>query len=347
MRINKKANRQLMTIGIFLLLAVITLYGVPSIAVAADDPIVWRMQSVWGTTSLAQKLGEKFCDGVKAETDGRLEIKLYPPGGIVKATEVFDAVYNGAIQMGYSTGIYNAGKIPEALVEFGMPFSFSNAEQCYDFMYNYKDGEAMKIIRQAYRERNIHLVATGPSASYGYMTTFPAEKLSDFSGKKIRSFGFFGSLVKMMGGAPVSIPAAEQYLALQRGTVDGTIFPYYAMDSYNFNEVAKYVIKPPVLATPTINFYVNAKVWDSLPDDMKTTVTQVAQKNFRWYSKAVSVEENEVMEKSMAKGVKIMTLPEAEVAKLQNFGEKIWAAIAQKSERTEKLIDLLKTYLSK
>ena len=346
MRMTTKTNRHLVATGIFLLLAVMTLYGVTSTAVAADAPIMWRMQSVWGTTSLAQKLGEKFCDGVKAETNGRLEIKLYPPGGIVKATEVFDAVNNGAIQMGFSTGIYNAGKIPEALVEFGMPFSFSNAEQCYDFLYHYKDGEVMKIIRQAYRERNIHLIATGPSASYGYMTTFPAEKLSDFSGKKIRSFGFFGALVKMMGGAPVSIPAAEQYLALQRGTVDGTIFPYYSMDSYNFNEVAKYVIKPPVLATPTINFYVNAKTWDSLPDDLKTTVSQVAQKSLRWYSEEVSAEENVAMEKSMAKGVKIMTLPEAEVAKLQSYGEKIWAAIAKKSERTKDLIDMLKTYLS-
>jgi len=73
------------------------------------------------------------------------------------------------------------------------------------------------------------------------MTAFPATTTADFKGKKIRSFGFFGSIVQMMGGQPVSLPTEDQYLALQQGTVDGTIFPYLAMQTMNLKEVAKQI----------------------------------------------------------------------------------------------------------
>jgi TRAP-type C4-dicarboxylate transport system substrate-binding protein len=47
-------------------------------------------------------------------------------------------------------------------------------------------------------------------------------------------------MVKALGGIPVNIAAPETYNALERGVVDGTVFPWEAISSFNLAEVLRH-----------------------------------------------------------------------------------------------------------
>ncbi len=334
------------------LLAGVTFFN--EVALAAEDkPIKWRLQSVWPSGSAAYDiLTLPLCEKLKKRTNGRLEITPFPPGALVKILETFDAVASGAVDMAFSCGLYHARKIPEGLVEFGLPFTFTGPPwtftahaQAYEFFYDFKGGEALKILREAYAKRGAYLLAPGPTSSYGYMTNFPVNTLEDFSGKKIRSFALFSVLVKKMGGAPVSLPGAEQYMALQRGTIDGTIYPYYVLETYKLKEVVKYVVVPPVLACPVIEFYVNIKAWENLPGDLKKILEETLLEDFKSYSKEAVKLDKKYVDESKKVGLNVVTLPDEDWEKLRAMSVPIWDIAAGKSERSAELVKLLKAYL--
>jgi TRAP-type C4-dicarboxylate transport system substrate-binding protein len=285
-----------------------------------------------------------FVTDVKKNSNGRLTITPFAPGALAKPLETYDAVSAGAVEMAFSTGIYHARKVKEGLVEFGLPMSFEDLEQFYEFYYDYEGGKAFKLISEAYEERGTHLLGFGPTGQYGWMTTFPVHTLDDMKGKKMRSFALFSVLVQKLGGAPVSLPGAEQYMALQRGTIDGTIYPIYVLETYKLKEVVKYVILPFILVTPSINFYVNLKAWNKLPDDIKRIAEKACMDNFPPYSRAakdLDWKNLEIAKKE--RGIKVMRLPEGEAKKLREIAQSTWP-VARKTDRSATMIDMMKAF---
>ncbi|KJS30394.1 MAG: hypothetical protein VR64_17065 [Desulfatitalea sp. BRH_c12] len=340
---SKKQFRRVLTWSLALLLG-ICFTGVADIALAAEKPIVWRLQSVWATSTGRHPALQKMCAMIKEKSNGQLDIKLFGPGEIVGTMEVFDAVSNGVLDMAASSGIYNSAKVPEGLVEFGLPFGLEDEADLNKFWYEYKDGEAFKLIQEAYRAKKIELLYNGAGTSYGYMTTFPVKSLDDFKGKKIRSFGFFGSLVQMLGGAPVSLPNEDQYLALQQGTVDGTIFPYLALNTMKFKEVAKHIVLPPVLGAPTADIFVSAKAWSQLNPELQAIVREGAVLQNKWYMDNEGPQEKELVANPDKHGIQVHTLSAEDVAKLKEMGTRIWDGVAKRSPTNAKVVELLKAY---
>jgi TRAP-type C4-dicarboxylate transport system substrate-binding protein len=319
----------------------------------AQETIKWRMQSVWPSGSEAYDwLVPKICEDIEKKTEGRIKITPYPSGALAKVMQTFDNVAAGTIDIGFSTGLYHTRKIPEALVESGLPFSFTGPpfsyaphEQNYAFFYEYENGEAIQILREAYAKRGVHLLAAGPTSSYGFMTKFKAQTLSDFKGKKIRTFGLFSALAKEMGASPVSIPGAEQYMALSRGTIDGTLYPYYVLETYKLKEVVNYAVIPPVLASPVLEFYINAKEWEELPEDLRQVVQETFLEDLKQYSRRAVELDQKYVEKAKEAGVEVVRLEESSVERLNEMAIPLWDSVAKKSEGCRRLVELLKAYL--
>jgi len=313
----------------------------------------WRLQSVFPSSSLGYSLATKFCDTVKMRTNGEVQITVFPPGALAKPLETFDLVAVGAVEMAFSAGAYHARKIPVALAESGLPMTFSgelfSAEgprQAYEFLYEFKGGQAMKILREGYTERKTHLLATGASSAYVFMTRFPAEKLDDFRGKKIRCAGLYCSLIQNIGASPVTLPGAEQYMALQRGTVDGTAYVCYTLDTYNLKEVVKYIVTPPILPCIFVDFYVNLETWTQLPEKTRKIVNDVALECFQWFTDASLRADVETVKGAQEKyGLAITKLSKEDVTRLRQAAIPVWEVAAKKSKRSAEFLELLKEFM--
>lgn len=315
-------------------------------AQSSDKPVVWKISSAFSPGSFLYKyLLPRYRDEVAKRSNNRLQIKTFPPGALVKVRELFNAVQKGVVQGGISAGLYNARLIPEAIIETGLPQSFADYKDAVEFYYKYKGGKALDLIREAYAEKGIYYLGIYPLASYVLMTKFPVHKLADLKGRKLRTFGPYSLLARKLGVATVSIPGAEQYMALQRGTVEGTIYPFYALEMYKLKEVIDYVILPPMAGAIMINIYINKKAWDKLPDDLKKICNDVATELVPWVCAETAKLDEKYLAAAKAKGVKMVTLPDEEAQKLKTIAVKTWDIFAKKSPRCKELVDMLKDYL--
>lgn len=313
-----------------------------------------RMQSVFpASAKLYSYLNDHFPKTVKERTNGEIEITMYPAGALAKPLEVFDSVSKGVLDMALGTGAYHARKIPEALVEFGLPGSFSGprfqpdaANQLYEFFYEWRDGIVAKMYRDIYKKHKVHWVATGAATGYGFLTNFPVKTLKDLEGKKIRTFGLFSHLVKKMGAAPVSIPAGEQYLSLQRGTIDGSIYVYYALDSYKLKEVVTHAVFPATMPVVSINCYANQRVWRKLSPQTQAVINEAFLEVVKEYTQVALDYEKKVIEEAKKEGVKEVFLSDSDVKQMTEVSRSLWPVAAKKSETSAKLVELLKEYIA-
>jgi TRAP-type C4-dicarboxylate transport system substrate-binding protein len=100
----------------------------------------------------------------------------------------------------------------------------------------------------------------------------PVRELEDLAGLKLRvGTPVLANVVKALGGTPVNIAAPDTYNALERGVVDGTVFPWEAIFSFNLAEVLRYHAVVDLFVAPLVTF-MNQKKYDSLPPDLRQVI---------------------------------------------------------------------------
>ena len=73
----------------------------------------WKMQSVDDAGLMEYKMiPVAFADPVRQLSNGRLDIKVFPPGGLVPSFEVWEAMRKGVLEMTQHYLVYWSGKEP-------------------------------------------------------------------------------------------------------------------------------------------------------------------------------------------------------------------------------------------
>lgn len=303
----------------------------------------WKLQSAWLTPATQDGL-RLFAENVKKATKGKVDIKVYDANQLVKIMSIPQAVQSGAIEMGCSTGPYLARIMPEGNVEFGLPFSWRSWGEAWEVWTKYGMREK---IREAYAEKGMHCLTIQPAAEYALMSTKPVYKVEDYKGLKLRVHGLTATLLQKFGAAPTSIPGAEQYVALQRGTVDGTVYPVFVLDAYKLKEVIKYVVLPSMISPPTTDLFVSLKAWNSLPPDLRQTIESVSGDHQAYMDKRYLEEGYLAVGRFVMRGIgETIVLPEAEVKKLRKVAFEVWDELGSKSERLKALVDIVKKFMA-
>lgn len=312
-----------------------------------DKVITWKLQS---SATPPEKVFDypgqygqavMLAQAVKERTNGKFDIKVYPAGALFKANEAPDAVKNGAVEMIGSVGAYQSGMIPEALFEYSLPYGTKNAAEGAKVL---NDPAYMDVLRKAYAKQNMYLLGLSSISSNNYMTKFPINKLEDLKGKKITAIGSSAQLVAAQEGVAVNLAQAERYTALQRGTVEGAVFPGYGGITYKFFEVCKYQSWPALCTVTACDFVVNMDSWKSLPKEYQ----DVLQDEMNKLSKYTFEESGPALEKIARTegekqfGIKNIDLSDAEFAKFREGSKPVWDSMASKSEGCAQLLKIAK-----
>ena len=200
-----------------------------------------------------------------------LELQIFHSAQLYKDSEVPQAVASGAIDMGTASLTRFAGTIP-AVDIFYVPFTFRDPEHVKAAT---APGSAPRaLVDDAILKTGARVLWWQAVGNAILMGNGEWRLPEDLKGKKIRVFGkTLGDFVEAVGGAPALISGSEQFLAYQRGTVDGGMSSPAGIISRKIYEVLPYTI---VTNHADVEFVVivNEGVWQSLSQEQRDCIMQ-------------------------------------------------------------------------
>ncbi len=223
-------------------------------------------------------LGKSLEKTINTISGGTVRVKLYEPGALVPALEVFDAVKSGAVDAGWSTPGYWQGKEPALALFAAVPFGPSAGEYLAWMWY----GGGEKMMQEIYHRHNIHSILCGviaPEASGWFRE--PVKSITDLKGKKMRFFGLGAKVMQKLGVDTQLLAAADIYPALERGTIDATEFSMPAIDlNLGFYQIAKHYYFPGWHQQSTLfELIINKKKWDAMDAQQKAVLETACKAN--------------------------------------------------------------------
>ena len=238
-------------------------------ATVSGERFEWKMVTTWppGFPILGEGC-QLLADLCREMSGGRLNITVYGGGELVPPLEAFDAVRQGAAEVGSGAAYYWAGKLPAAQFFAGFPFGL-NAQQMNAWLLS---GGGMEMWRELYATVGLLPFAGGNTGvQMGGWFNRRIDSVADFRGLKMRMPGLGGRVLERLGGTPVLLPGGEIYTGLERGILDATewVGPYHDY-KMGFHEIAKYYYYPGWHEPGTsFEFFVNLEKHAALPPDLQ------------------------------------------------------------------------------
>ena len=287
-------------------------------------------------------------------SNNRLKIKMYWAGDLVKSTESLDAVKTGIVDMVIMPSIYFKGVVPEAAIDFGLPYGIQTASELYNFMWGknlpkmFGGWRAIDVMRKVYAKQGVYYLVGGADAwPASLIFNKPINQLSDLKGMKVRAAGLMMEWLQAFGAQAVFVPGEDAYTSLQTGIINGSAWGgAMSMHQMKFDEVAKYYLKPDLQPVNHVSILVNKKSWDSLTPDLQALLeTSMIKVGTDFTNHQNWTGERWALNAMAKKGVKISELKGAELAKAKEAAYRIWDQEAKKSPEAAELIKMVKSYM--
>jgi TRAP-type C4-dicarboxylate transport system substrate-binding protein len=110
------------------------------------------------------------------------------------------------------------------------------------------------------------------------MVKKPVRTLEDMKGLKIRATGLATKIVEALGGTPVAMAIGEQYDAMRKGVVDGTVAAPNMLLGWKLAEVSQYSTFVRDVGYVSAMFVtMNLNKWNALPPDIQKIFTDVSR----------------------------------------------------------------------
>ena len=242
----------------------------------------WNLQSTYaGSLPQLGTLGIRIAEQITAITGGEITVTFQNPGGVVPALEVFDAVGSGAVQAGWSTPGYWAGRVPALQLLAAVPFG----PQAGEYLAWLKFGGGQEFLEELYEPHNIHSIVCGiiaPEASGWFRNEITS--VADLRGLSMRFFGLGAKVMERMGVSTQLLAGGDIFPALELGTIDATEFSMPAIDlNLGFYQVASYYYFPGWHQQSTFfDLMINLDLWESLDARTQLMINSVCDANIAY-----------------------------------------------------------------
>lgn len=143
----------------------------------------------------------------------------------------------------------------------------------------------------------------------------PIRTESDFQGKVIRSAGGTMNLaIQSLGASPAEIPVGDMYVALERGTVDGTISALSSLKPFNVHELMGATSTNGAFGTFTNVFSIRADRWEALSEEARQAMVDCGQQTEESIATFMDEEAKQLAEEFAGMGVEVYEFTEEETA---------------------------------
>jgi TRAP-type C4-dicarboxylate transport system substrate-binding protein len=240
-------------------------------------------------------MGHDWIKRINEGLKGQVRIKYVGGPEIIPSRGLGQAIRNNVVSVGLVPGT-NWEKDAPAVISLSLTRldpSKMRENGYYDFL------------NEIYANINLHFLGLFHFGQFWMFTKKPVEKLADLRGMKQRSNQHYVKFHQALGISPVFIAPPELYTALERGVVEGFIFPLRGPRMSGWTETTKYIIAHPFYRDD-LAFIVNLDAWNKIPKSAQAKIEEITlefENHMVDYIKQLDDEEFELLAKDGVKKV--------------------------------------------
>ncbi|MGL1931596.1 MAG: TRAP transporter substrate-binding protein DctP [Desulfotalea sp.] len=284
-----------------------------------------------------------IADEIKAKTDGRIEVKVYPASQLGDYSLVYEEQIRGTIDMSCISVPSQFDPRMELIYVNGFVGDYEDAKNVFA-----PSGFIFKKMNEYNERLGVKLLGFYVEGMIGIGTTKAVkEPLNPAVDKgvvvRIPGMDVYKLGAEAMGYRTSSIPYAETYQAIQTGAVDG-------VDGYPV--AAAYTVLGDVLkhwymtnySIEVLNFMISGKTWSKIkPADQKVISEVMASATTRSVENAQSVDQH-YMDLMKKKGIEVHTYTKEELVPIMKACATTWPKLEK--NMTKELMDEFKSALA-
>ena len=208
-----------------------------------------------------------WSEEVAAKSGGSLKVRIYPGGALGKGPVAqYKRAVDGVADIAFGLPGFTSKLFPRVGV-IELPGIAATSSDATDAMWN-----AMGELAPEFRR--VKLLALWTNERQVLMTRKqPIRSVADMKDLKFRvPSKTQGEAIKALGAVPVFMPINRVYNALNTGVIDGVLTGPSTINSFKFNEVAKYYTTGWPLGRSPFYLVMNNAAFDKLSDAHKALV---------------------------------------------------------------------------
>ena len=240
---------------------------------AKAEKIVLKLGYGSPTSNPRHIVAEQFKAAVEKETDGRVQIDLYPAEMIGTDRQMAEMVSMGTLDMTINAhGVIATYESKMAAIE--LPFLFTSSEKVGQVL----DGPMGEEIVKDLPKKGMRVLAFWENGLRQITNSVrPIETPEDLQGLKLRTpeNKMTLAIFKALGASPAPLAFSELYMALSQGVFDGQENPVVNIHAAKFDEVQKF-ISITNHKYESCPFVVSEAVWQKLPADVQVILKENA-----------------------------------------------------------------------
>ncbi|MDO8957976.1 MAG: TRAP transporter substrate-binding protein [Deltaproteobacteria bacterium] len=208
-----------------------------------------------------------FVDYVNKHGRGIVQIDFFHSGKLLQAKELMPGLLQGTADIIVDTDSYVMGTAP-ILGILELPFLYKDE---FDFSKKTRIGTPLfNLINQELAKQNLIILSSCASTpEHIWSVKKPIKRVEDLKGLRIRTAGRVeAEVIKALGAASTTLPSAEVYEALKRGTIDASLHYLGTVPGRSLQEVYKFVTLG-YWASYGRQPYMRLDRWKALPQEIK------------------------------------------------------------------------------
>lgn len=204
-------------------------------------------------------------------SDGQVSVEIFPGGTqLGNVARQQEQVLAGVVDIAHGLHGIPRGRFPRTSV-IDIPFLTEDAGVASRTLWELfpehlqEEYNGLKVL--ALHAHNGGLIHTADT---------PVTTMEDMEGLRIRTPSpAVSAMLEELGAEPVGLPPGQVYENLQKGVIDGTVFPWDPVNSFKLSEVLNYHLDAGVY-TVSFFFVMNQNTYDGLPEDVQACVDSLS-----------------------------------------------------------------------
>jgi TRAP-type C4-dicarboxylate transport system substrate-binding protein len=236
-------------------------------------PITLKLISSYTADGVGGQTHDLFAELVEEYTGGRVLVDVYPGSQLFPATEQWEALTSGAVDIVGEATYYFRDVVPDVLAFYIEGVLFEGREHLYAVL---EESQVPQMLADRFEEAGpVKVLGFAPTTMGGCLlnTVRETEHMADLKGLRTQSLPGAPPLplYEYTGMAAVPIPFEEVTTAFVQGIIDAVHYPPVTMTDLRLHEVGKHGLFRDAWA-PTTVIMANENSWQRLPVELQEII---------------------------------------------------------------------------